>query len=322
MKILLAALAALMLSTATAATGTVGFQRVTVPDSDDRPRDVGIWYPSDSPASPQALGPYRQTVAIDGAVTGRRMGLIVILHGVQGSFANHHHTALALADAGFVVAAVTQDDDIRLVERPRHVGRVLDYMLATWPHHDRLDPTRIGIFGFSVGGFTALVTIGGTPDLSRIPAYCAEHPDRVCSMLKERNVDTTVPASAWVHDARIKAAVVAAPTLAFTFAPQTLAPIKVPVQLWRAGSDEITPHPRAAEAIYNALPARPDYAVVPNAGHFVFVACTTEMAKRAPVICQDPPDVDRHAFIKRSTARSSPSSRRSCRSPDSTRRRA
>jgi len=303
MRIFVTALAAMLTFTvATTATASIGFQRATVADSENKARDVGIWYPSDSPAGPQPLGPYRQNVAVDGAVSGNRMALIIVLHGVQGSFPNHHHTALALADAGFVVAAVTQSDDIRLVERPRNVSRVLDYMLAEWPHHDRLDPARIGIFGFSVGGFTALVTIGGTPEFSRIPDYCAEHPDRVCAMLKERNVDTSVPASAWVHDARVKAAVVAAPTLAFTFTPQTLAPIRVPVLLWRAGNDEITPHPRAAEAVYNALPTRPDYVVVPSASHFVFVTCSAEMARRAPTICQDAPDFDRQAFHQRFNA--------------------
>jgi predicted dienelactone hydrolase len=296
MKITLSLLVVLILSSATAAAGSVGFQRTTVPDSDDKPREVGIWYPSDAPASPQPLGPHRQTVAPDGALAGRQLPLIVVLHGVQGSFDNHYDTALALAEAGFVVAAVAQSQEIRLVERPRHVGRVLDYMLAAWPYHDRLDSARIGIFGYSVGGFTALVAIGGIPDLSRITSYCAEYPDRVCGMLKERNVDTTIPASAWVRDARIKAAVVAAPTLGFTFGKDTLAPIKAPIQLWRAGNDEITPHPRHAEAIYNALPTRPEYVVSPNAGHFSFLTCSAEMAKRAPVICQDAPDFDRQAF--------------------------
>ena len=281
---------------AVAANANVGFQRVVVSDSDEKPREVGIWYPTDTPATTQPLGPYRQTVAVGGAVAGSQLPLVVILHGVQGSFANHYDTALALVDAGFVVVAVTQGDDIRLVERPRHVGRVLDYMLTEWPAHERLSPTRIGIYGFSVGGFTALVAIGGTPDLERIPSYCAQYPDRVCAMLKERNVDTSVPASAWFHDARIKAAVVAAPTLAFTFEPPALAPIKAPVQLWRAASDEITPHPRGAEAIFNALPIRPEYIVVPNASHFVFVACSAELAQRAAAICRDAPGLDRQAF--------------------------
>ena len=297
MKIAILALAVLMLS-ATAA-GAAGFQKVTVPDSDGKARDVGIWYPSDAPASVQSLGPYRQTVAIDGPVVGRQLPVVVILHGVQGSFANHYDTALALADAGFVVAAVTQGDDMPLTERSRHVARVLDYLLAVWPQHDRLDPTRIGIYGFSVGGFAALVTIGAVPDLGRIPTYCAQYPDRVCAILKQRNVDTSVPASAWTHDGRIKAAVIAAPTLAFTLGPEALAAINVPLQLWRAENDEITPHPRAAEAINKALPTPPDYVIVPDAGHFVFVACSPEMAKRAPAVCRDAPGFDRAAFHER-----------------------
>jgi len=276
MKTLLSALAMVALSTAPAA-GAIGFQRVAVPDSDDRPREVGIWYPSDAPASPQPLGPHRQTVAIDGAVAGHRLPLVVILHGVQGSFDNHHLTALALARAGVVVAAVNQSQDMRLVERPRHVRRLLDYLLADWPSHDRLDPARIGIFGFSLGGFTALVAIGGVPDLGRIPAYCAEYADRVCGML--RGVDTSTPA--------------------FTFGPDALAAVKVPIQLWRAANDAINPHPRAAEAIYHALPAKPDYVVVPNAGHFVFIACGADMAKGAPAICRDAADFDRPAFHQR-----------------------
>lgn len=285
-------LAAFILCAATVVSGTVGFERVTVPDSDDKPRQIGIWYPSDTPASPQPLGPYRQTVANDGTITGSQLPLVVILHGVQGMFENHYHTALALAEAGFVVAGVSQGQDMRLAERPRHVGSVLNYMLAAWRHHDRLDPSGIGIFGFSVGGFTALVAVGGMPDLSRMASYCAEHPDRVCGM----SLDTSVSASAWVHDARLKAAVVAAPTLGFTFSPDVRTSIKVPIQLWRAGNDEITPHPGHAEAIYNALLTKPDYVVVPNAGHFVFLACTAEIATRAPAICQDAPHFDRDAF--------------------------
>jgi len=43
------------LAAATAAAG-VGFQRLTVADSDGVRREVGVWYPSDAPATPQPLG--------------------------------------------------------------------------------------------------------------------------------------------------------------------------------------------------------------------------------------------------------------------------
>ncbi len=51
MKILTAALVALALCAPTSAASAAGFQRVTVPDSENKPREVGIWYPSGAPAA-------------------------------------------------------------------------------------------------------------------------------------------------------------------------------------------------------------------------------------------------------------------------------
>ncbi|HMH54450.1 MAG TPA: hypothetical protein VK548_29715, partial [Candidatus Acidoferrum sp.] len=55
----------------------------------------------------------------------------------------------------------------------------------------------------------------------------------------------------------------------------------------------------AAEAVYQALATKPEYHVVPDAGHFVFIACSGEMTKRAPAICGDVPAFDRAAFHQR-----------------------
>jgi len=294
MRVFLPALAVLLCSVSSAAAGTVGFERGTVPDSDGKPRDIGIWYPSDAAAASEPIGLHRQTVAMNGGPARRQLPLVVLLHGDRSSFANHYGTALALAEAGFVVTGVNQD--MSLPERPRHVRRVLDYMLAEWPHRDRLDSSRIGVFGFSVGGFTALVALGGAPDFARIAPHCAERSDRICEVIKQRNIDTSIPVSAWVHDERIKAAVLAAPTLGFTFPAAGVAAITAPIQLWRAGRDEITAHPWNAEAIYQALPSKPEYVVVSDAGHFAFVSCSAELAARAPVMCRDSAGFDRAGF--------------------------
>src|SRR6202041_835915 len=168
------ALATPMLATPPAL--SAGFERVTVPDPDGPPLEAGMWYPSEAPASSQPMGLSQKTVAAGGAVAGRDLPLIVMSHGTGGSFEGHYDTALALAEAGFVVAAVTHTGDNyreqtqvgRLENRPRHIKELVDFMLASWPHHDSIDPSRIGVFGFSAGGFTALVAIGGTPDLSTI----------------------------------------------------------------------------------------------------------------------------------------------------------
>jgi predicted dienelactone hydrolase len=291
---------------------SAGFEQVMVPDPDNATLEVGIWYPSNDTTVPQPLGLFQQTVAKNGAVAGHGLPLVVMSHGTGGSFEGHYDTALALADAGFVVAAVTHTGDNyrertqvgRLENRPRHIKVLIDYMLASWQHHDAIDPSRIGMFGFSAGGFTALVAIGGTPDLTTIAPYCAAHQDEwSCRMFKERNINIAAvaaagqPAPNWVHDPRIKAAVIAAPALGYTFSTEALVGITVPIQLWRGDRDEILPHPNYAQLVYDRLPVKPEYHVVANAGHFAFLApCTPALASLVPEICHDPEGFDRVAF--------------------------
>src|SRR5215831_7492745 len=305
MKVAVAALGILMLVTTPAL--SAGFERVTVPDPDGPPLEAGIWYPSDAPASSQRLGAYAQTVAVGGAVAGRSLPLVVMSHGTGGSFEGHYDTALALAEAGFVVAAVTHTGDNyrdqsgfnRVENRPRHIKALIDYMLSSWPDREVLDPARIGMFGFSAGGFTALVAIGGLPDLSRGAPYCAAHPDEWgCRRVREtRMAPPSAPPIAFVHDTRIGAAVIAAPAIGFSFSPEGLAGIKAPIQLWRGDSDEILPHPRHAHNVYEGLPVKPEYRVVSNAGHFAFMApCTPALERVAPETCSDPAGFDRAAF--------------------------
>jgi predicted dienelactone hydrolase len=175
-------------------------------------------------------------------------------------------------------------------------------MLGAWPERSRLDATRVGIFGFSLGGFTALVTIGGIPDLSRIPQLCSDKPEAPeCRFIKEHHGDQLSAApisdSTWIHDSRIKAAVLAAPALGFTFAGGGLRHIKVPVQLWCAGEDQESPNLWNSDIVRDGLPRPPEAHNVTKAGHFGFLApCSEALAKAVPRICQDAPDFDRSAF--------------------------
>ena len=289
---------------------SAGFEQIMVPDPAGASLEVGVWYPSKAPATPQRLGLFEQTVANRGAVAGRDLPLIAISHGTGGSFEGHYDTALALAEAGFVVAAVTHTGDNyrdqsqvgRLENRPRHIKVVVDYMLAMWQHQEALDPFRVGMFGFSAGGFTALVAIGGTPDMRTVAPHCAAHPDEwSCRMLSEHKVDlsanSSMAAPNWVHDPRIVAAVIASPAVGYAFPAEGLSAVTVPIQLWRGHSDEILPQPNYAQAVYDRLPVKPEYHVVPNAGHFAFLApCTPTLAARVPQICHDPEGFDRAAF--------------------------
>jgi predicted dienelactone hydrolase len=261
----------------------VGFQQVMVGSM-----PVAVWYPSDSPVTPH------MTVAVGGLVTGHDLPLIIISHGTGGSNISHRDLALRLAQAGYIVAALTHPGDNyqdqsatgsnqNLIDRPRHLHQLLDYMVANWP----VDSTRVGVFGFSLGGFAALVAIGGTPDLRQLPLLCRERPDAPeCGFIAQHHASTTVSLERWDRDPRIKAAVIAAPAVAVMFRGGGLKHVTVPVQLWRAQNDTNAPDAWNSGVVRAGLPTAPEEHVIPHAGHLVFtVFCGHECVDwTAPVV--------------------------------------
>lgn len=270
---------------------------------------VAIWYPSAALTVATSMGLASQEVAVEGEIKGTSLPLVIVSHGTGGSAYSHLDTALALANAGFVVAAVTHPGDnyadlsrsVSVLDRSRHLTRAIDYMLASWKGHDRIDANRVGVFGYSAGGFTVLVSAGGKPDLTMVGPHCAGHPeDFACRLLARQNgslrkVDMTSADD--LKDNRIRAAVVAAPALGFAFGDEGLRDVRIPVQLWRAEDDTLLPHPWYAEAVRHALPLPPEYHVVAKAQHYDFMpSCSEGLAAVAPQICTSQQGFDRSAF--------------------------
>ncbi|HUR89280.1 MAG TPA: dienelactone hydrolase [Ramlibacter sp.] len=303
------AITSLVIALAASTAHAAGFQHGFAADPGGKPLEIGIWYPSAATPQPIAMGPTTMSVAVNGIAQGKGLPLVVISHGTGSSFLSHYDTAIALADAGFVVAAVSHTGDnyadqsrnVDVMDRPRQISRVIDHMLSKWEGHATIDPARIGMFGFSAGGFTTLVSIGGIADFSKVGPMCRQYPaDFACQLIAKTGSSAAMPlasAAARADDARIKAAVVAAPALGFAFSPEGLKNVKVPVQLWGAENDTLLPQARYAEAVRLALPQAPDYHAVANAGHYDFlVPCSNALATIAPAICTSAAGFDRGAF--------------------------
>jgi predicted dienelactone hydrolase len=289
-----------------------GYQSIKIPRQDGAAIQIDVWYPSRTPVAKQNMGVITQEVAMGGEVQGNELPLIVFSHGTGSFGLGHYDTALALANAGFVVAALTHPGDnhadqsrsVDVLARPKHIIEVIDYMLATWKGREVLAPSRIGIFGFSAGGFTALVNIGGMPDLSLVSKHCKTNPSDFACTLLSANKDQLqqIPrfATKDMHDVRIRAAVIAAPALGFAFSSGGLNDVDIPMQLWRAEDDVLLPHPWYAEAVRKSLRKEPDYHSVANAGHFDFLApCSEKLLSLAPQICTSKDGFDRESFHRR-----------------------
>lgn len=267
-----------------------------------------IWYPCATEPTHVALGSLSVGAEFDlkgvrdCPVTGAKLPLIIFSHGRGGFFGQHHDTAEALADAGFIVAAINHPGDTFSDSsrrdtlsvwgsRPLDMVRLLDFMLNDWKDRAVIDPAKVGFFGFSLGGYTGFALMGVKPDFTTLARVCNETMP-ACVQLHNGEAPPNPP-----EDARIRTAVIVDPA-PIVLTRENLAAIKLPFQFWRSqfggpGVGDGSPTARVA----NSLPGKPEIHVVP-AGHFAFLApCSAELAAAVPRICTDvPAGFDRAAF--------------------------
>jgi predicted dienelactone hydrolase len=289
-------------------TGTLaqgaGLRAIDVPADAEGPALKGaIWYPCDQPSGEVDFGKFTLPGVKDCPLLGKKLPLIVISHGRTGNFVGHYDTDEVLADAGFIVAAInhpgdtvldlSRTDDLSIyVERPNDIKRLIDFMVGASALAANIDRERIGLFGFSRGGYTGLAVIGANPDWANATPLCQQSTTHVCEQIRMKEF----PVQSVTHDPRIKAAVIADPLTVF-FTPDSFGAVGIPVQLWASeyGGDGVLPH--TVDIVDRSLLSKHEYHVVPNAGHFSFLApCPPALAKEVPQICVDATGFDRVAF--------------------------
>ena len=286
----------------------VGFQQLAIADPGHPRIAAGIWYPTTAKPGFMLLGSSGQRVATNGPVEGDRLPLVIFSHGTAGSAASHADTAIALAEKGFIVIAPTHPGDTFeaasdiqpwLMGRTRHIQKTIDAALMSWKDRGHVDPRRIGLFGFSAGATTGLIAIGGKPDLRRITTECAAHPEFICkttSPLKYKDY----PPTAWPLDGRIRAAVLVAPGLGFTFDAIGVSGVNVPVQLWAGTADITVPLATNAGYLARLLGPRAEMHSVPGAVHFSFLMPCGLLGPRE--LCKDPKGFSRAALHRQFNA--------------------
>ncbi len=311
------------LAAATPSIEAAGFRELQIDDPGYRNLTVGLWYPSDVPVADQPNTEFELPVALNAPFANSNSGansnggLILISHGFGGWYAGHADTAAALADAGFIVAApshtgntwsdMSSTIDQWVLDRPRHISRVIDHVLGDDELNQSFNLESIGVYGFSAGGYTTLGLIGGLPDFDHAAQHCKVQPDEfVCmegmiDLLRTKKMQD-LPAAAWGADRRIKAAVISAPGLGFAYTKASLASVTADVQLWSGEFDKSVPTKTNAAMIARNLPTVPETHWIDKAGHFAFmiVACRDAFKRDDPVeyeeICGDMDGFDRRAF--------------------------
>jgi predicted dienelactone hydrolase len=245
---------------------------------------------------------------------------VLLSHGSGGNADALGWLASALVERGAIVLSVdhpgsTSGDSsprrsIDLAARAADLSQALDAILAHPAFGGHVDPERIGVVGFSLGGTTALGLAGLRFDGAAQDARCETGPDAAdCGFfLRGGVVFADAPGfSADARDGRISRAVAIDPGFGGAVRPESLQDVVTRIALINLGEE----HRLAAVDVGpegNGLAARiagATYTVVAPATHFTFLAPCQPGAveilaeEGEDPICTDPEGVDRRAVHAR-----------------------
>ncbi|WP_434031155.1 alpha/beta hydrolase family protein [[Pseudomonas] boreopolis] len=312
--------------------GSATLDSAAVRDAEHRDRvRYTVWYPATegSTETPLVIGPpdaplfAAGSAAADAPIAGGRLPTLLLSHGNGGSARMMGWLGTALARAGYLVIAV---------DHPGNNGAdpmTLAGSILTWERADDLkaayaaasadpqlgphiDTTRLGVVGYSAGGFTALLVAGARPDLSRLLAFCRAHPDDgVCRPQQEAATHTMearlaaaaspelAPHVEHAGDDRsipgVRAVFVLAPAIVQAFAPEQLQALRQPVSILLGATDDVAPPATNGEVAAALIPGAVLH-TLPRVGHYDFLSECTPLGRErlGPLCATDMPKAQTH----------------------------
>lgn len=146
---------------------------------------VTVFYPSSSADEPVQRGPFALQLAWQGTPVRGNGRLVVITHGSGGNPWVHTDLARALVAEGFTVALPEHAGDNSRdpstpgpeswKRRPAEVSRAIDAVAQDARLAPLLALDKVGVFGGSAGGHTALTFAGGHWSPARFKQHCEAH---------------------------------------------------------------------------------------------------------------------------------------------------
>lgn len=316
MKTALGALLLIGLSATTLAdTHPIAFYRTTLADP-QRPLEMVVWYPANTTAKAQLIDDNPVFVSAsavrDAPPTAGEHPLVVLSHGYRGNWTNQMWLATALADQGYIVAAVNHPGSTthdrspqaaaQLWQRPIDLRRAIAAVQAKPEQFGAVAPQRIAVVGHSLGGWTALEIAGARFDPERFAEDCKVHTNlSSCRVYQQMNPASTAQAKAQLAADRRYPAVTAIVSLDLGLSrgmtDASLATLPVPSLVIAAGapSDDLPAQLESADLAKRLPAASTRYVEIKDATHFSFASIckpgAIEMLEEdAPgdgIICRD-----------------------------------
>src|ERR1700730_3981302 len=291
-------------------------------DAQHRPElRITIWYPaaSDAVESPVVIGPANRVLfevgaAADAPFVGddARHPVILLSHGFGGSARMMGWFGIAMAGRGYIVVAVDHPrnnarDEMTLPgavlwwDRAEDLRSALDAVGRDPAIGPRADLNRVGVAGFSDGGFAALAATGARVIPSRWYQFCRDHPDNgdcqpnleFTATFEERAKSLAMPelAAEAAHAGEdhaipgIRATFTMAPATIQALDPASLSGIHTPVYIMLGDADTIAPPRTCGLAAGAAIPnARVD--LLAGVSHYDFLSMCTDAGRAISPACE------------------------------------
>jgi predicted dienelactone hydrolase len=287
---------------------------------------VTVFYPSSAPDQDVLRGPFTLQLAEQAPLLRGNGRLVVVSHGSGGSPWAHADLARALVQAGFVVAFPEHRADnykdpsepgpASWKLRPAEVSRAIDAVAGDTRFSPLLSLDRVGMYGMSAGGHTALSLAGGRWSPAAYRAHCEAHIaedfascvglttrlrgdvlDGLKKFIATSVIRRRYDDERWYthEDARIRAVVAGVPSAA-DFDAASLAMPRVPLGFVTAGGDKWLNPRFHSERILRACTGCERIADLPTAGHGALLSPPPPLARMGEIAADllgDPPGFDR-----------------------------
>ncbi len=320
-RMLIAAVPALMCAVAHAG---VGLSEIPA-TPDDGP--VTLYYPSSDSERAIRRGPFTLHLAEHGTPVRGNGRLVVVSHGSGGAPWVHADIARSLVEAGFVVAMPEHRADHykdhsnpgpdSWTMRPGEVSRAIDAVARDARFATLLQLDKVGVYGQSAGGHTALAMAGGRWSPARFKQHCEANlvedfqscvglitrltggafdgikKSLALAVIRHRFDDDTMRAH---HDPRIAAVVAGVPSSAhFDF--ESLVSPRVPVGLITARHDRWLVPRFHGDRVLQACKTCEHIADLQTAGHGALLSpLPPGLTGLIGDLLNDPPGFDRNVL--------------------------
>ena len=297
----------------------------------ERPGESGrvpltVFYPTAQAEQPQKRGPFEFSLAIHAQPESGLHPLVVISHGSGGSPWVHVDLARSLVENGFVVAMPEHHKDnykdfsdpgpSSWKLRPAEVSQAID-QIAQDPLLGPVTSTdKVGMYGGSAGGHTALSLAGGEWSPVRFRNHCDAHIAEDFSScvgfiirlnggwldgIKKLAAKLVIhwrfgDATPYSHSDRRIHAVIAAVPFAADFDMTTLIKPRIPLGLILAGQDRNQIPRFPGQAVQKICQTCVTIADIPQAGHGVMLSPLPPLGSADSIAFQllsDPPGFER-----------------------------